>query len=102
MEELASKLGHFFLLKFLVDDVPGSKVLQDPTLSVFSTVPNQVIGEMVLDGGGRFSPAGIDGLHTLSLLLSSQAAHNRATVDSHTHNITHDKSRLTLKRGHST
>ena len=41
-------------------------------------VPNQVIGEMVLDGGGRFSPAGIVGVHTLSLLLSSQAAHDRA------------------------
>ena len=41
-------------------------------------VPNQVIGEMVLDRGGHFSPAGIDGLHTFILLLSSQAAHDRA------------------------
>ena len=40
---------------------------------------NQVISEVVLDGGGRFSPAGIIGVHTLSLLLSSQAAHGRAT-----------------------
>ena len=47
------------------------------SLSVFSMVPNQVIGEVVLDGGGRFSPAGIVGVHTLSLLLSSQAAHDR-------------------------
>ena len=46
------------------------------------------MGEMVLDGGGHFIPAGIFGLHTLSLLLLSQAAHDRATVDSHTHNIT--------------
>ena len=45
---------------------------------MFSMVPNQVIDEMVLDGGGRFSPAGIDVLRTLSLLLSSQAAHDRA------------------------
>ena len=33
---------------------------------------------MVLDGGGHFSPAGIDGVHTLSLLLSSHTAHDRA------------------------
>ena len=52
---------------------------------MFSVAPKQVMGEMVLDGGGRFSPAGIFGVHTLSLLLSSQAAHKRATVDSHTH-----------------
>ena len=42
-------------------------------------VPNQVIGEMVLDEGGRFSPAGIVGVHTLSILLSSRVAHDRAT-----------------------
>ena len=43
-------------------------------------VPNRGIGEVVLDGGGRFSPAGIElvGVHTLSLLSSSQAAHDRA------------------------
>ena len=45
------------------------------------------MSEMVLDGGGHFIPAGIFGLQTLSLLLSSQAAHDRATVDSHTHDI---------------
>ena len=60
------------------------------------------MSEMVLDGGGHFIPAGIFDVHTLSLLLSSQAAHDHATVDSHTHSITHDKIRLTLKRGHST
>ena len=47
------------------------------SLSVFSMVPNRGIGEVVLDGGGRFSPAGIVGVHTLSLVLSSQAAHDR-------------------------
>ena len=38
---------------------------------------------MVSDGGGRFIPAGIAGVHTLSLLLSSQVAHDRATEDNH-------------------
>ena len=41
------------------------------------------MSEVFLDGGGRFSPAGIVDVHTLSLLLSSQAAHDRAAVDSH-------------------
>ena len=41
-------------------------------------VPNQGIREVVLDEGGHFIPAGIFGVHTLSLLLSSQAAHDRA------------------------
>ena len=53
------------------------------------------MSEIGLDGGRRFSPAGIVGVHTLSLLLSSQAAHDRAAVDSHIQ----DKSRLT--RGYS-
>ena len=48
-------------------------------------VPNQVRGEMVLDGGGHFIPAGIDGFHTLSLLLASLVAHARATEDTHIH-----------------
>ena len=38
---------------------------------------------MVLDGGGHFIPAGVFGLHTLSLLLSSQAVHDRATEVTH-------------------
>ena len=37
--------------------------------------------EMVVDGGGRFSPAGIDGVHTLTLLFSSSTAHDRAEGD---------------------
>ena len=40
---------------------------------------------MVLDGGGHFIPAGIFGLHTLSLLLASLVAHDRATEDTRTH-----------------
>ena len=47
--------------------------------------PNRVIGEMVFDGGGHSIPAGIFGSHTLSLLLSSQAAHDRATEGTRTH-----------------
>ena len=47
--------------------------------------PNRVMNEMVLDGGGHFIPAGIFGLPTLSLLLTSQAAHDRATEDTRTH-----------------
>ena len=43
------------------------------------------MSEMVLDGGGRFIPAVIDGLHALSLLLASLVAHDRAKEDTHTH-----------------
>ena len=44
-----------------------------------------LMGEMVLDGGRHFIPLGIDSLHTLSLLLTSLVAHDRATEDNHTH-----------------
>ena len=37
---------------------------------------------MVSDGGGRFIPADIVGVHTLSLLTSSRVAHDHAT-DNH-------------------
>ena len=40
---------------------------------------------MVSDGGGRFIPADIVGFHTLSLLLASLVAHDRATEDNYTH-----------------
>ena len=40
---------------------------------------------MVSDGGGRFIPADIVGLHTLFLLLASLVAHDRAMEDNHTH-----------------
>ena len=44
-----------------------------------------MIGEMVLDGGGHFIPASIFGVHTLSLLLTSLVAHDRAKEDTHKH-----------------
>ena len=39
---------------------------------------------MASDGGGRFIPASMVGLHTLSLLLASLVAHDRATEYNHT------------------
>ena len=47
----------------MTEDLPVG-LLGIHSLSVFSMVPNQEIGEMVLDGGGRFSPASIVGVHT--------------------------------------
>ena len=35
-------------------------------------------------GGGQFIPADAVGVHTLSLLLSSRVAHDRAMEDNHT------------------
>ena len=58
-----------------------------PSLSVFRWASNQVINEMVLDGGGHLSPAGIVGSHTISSLLSSQTAHDRAVGKHMKHNI---------------
>ena len=52
------------------------------------------MSEMVLDGGGHFIPVGIFGLHTLFLLPSSRAAHDRAmdsTRDTHNKTIEHTK-----------
>ena len=53
---------------------------------------------MVLDRGGHFSPAGIVRVHTSSLLLSSQSAHDRAAGNTreykrrdHTNNTNVDK-----------
>ena len=40
---------------------------------------------MVLDGGGQYIPPDIFGFHTLSLLLASLVAHDRATEDTRTH-----------------
>ena len=54
------------------------------TSHLIEMVPIQAMGEMVLDGGGRFNPAGIDGFLTLSLLLAFLVAHDRATEDNHT------------------
>ena len=47
------------------------------------------MSEIVLDGGGNFNPAGILDLQTLSLLLSSRAAHDRATESTRTHTLEH-------------
>ena len=47
------------------------------------------MSEVALDGGGRFSPTGIDGLLTLSLLSASQAAHDRAVGNVIEHTIEH-------------
>ena len=54
-------------------------------VQIVEMVPNQVMGEMILDGGGQFIPASVFGLHTLSLLLASLVAHDRATEGTHTH-----------------
>ena len=50
-----------------------------------------------LDGGGRFIPADIVGVHTLSLLISSRIAHDHAT-DNHTQHNTQTKTLRTLKQ----
>ena len=52
---------------------------------------------MVVDGGEHSSPAGIVRVHTLSLLLSSHTAHDRAEGNPHTHEDTE-----TTERGYST
>ena len=56
--------------------------------------------KVVLDGGGHFNPAGIVRVHTLSLLLSSQPAHDRAEVDSHVQDKR--QTRRNTERGYST
>ena len=52
----------------------------------YETVPEVHSGYIRhgLDGDGRFIPADIVCVHTLSLLLSSRVAHDRATEDNHT------------------
>ena len=55
---------------------------------------------MVLDGGGHFSPAGIVRVRTLSLLLLSHKAHDRAEGDTREHK--RRDTRITTKRGYST
>ena len=52
---------------------------------------------MVVDGGGHFSPAGIDGVHTLSLLLLSRTTHDRAEGNPHT-----KATAITTESGYST
>ena len=62
-------------------------------------VPNQVMGDMVLDGGEHFIPAGIFDLHTLYLLLTSLEAHDRATEHTHSHTEKEHKSTNTINVG---
>ena len=71
-------------IKNTVSQGPGLKI-EDLSAKRVEMVPNQVIGAMVLDGGGHFIPSDIDDLHILSLLLASLVAHSRATEDTHTH-----------------
>ena len=52
--------------------------------------------EMVVDGGGHFSPALYRWFTHMSLLLSSSTAHSRAVGTPHTHNNQHRKTRDTL------
>ena len=56
---------------------------------------------MVLDGGESFSPAGTVRVHTLSLLSLSQAAHDRAAVDSHIQDKRQTRRNKRLTRGYS-
>ena len=51
---------------------------------------------MVVDRGGHFSPAGINDVQTLSFLLSTLTAHDRAEGNPHTRTTT------TTERGYST
>ena len=48
-----------------------------------------VVVEMVVDGGGHFSPASYRWFTHMSLLLSSSTAHSRAVGNPHTHNDQH-------------
>ena len=52
---------------------------------MFRRLGSRGICEVVSDGGGRFIPAHIVGVYTLSLLLSSRVSHDRTTEDNHTH-----------------
>ena len=71
----------------LVEDIAYRSMAVRQTIfdSSVEMVPNRVMCEMVLDGGGQFSPAGIFSFRTLSLLSASLVAHDRATEDTHTH-----------------
>ena len=69
--------------------------------------PIRVIGEMVLDGGEHFIPADIFGLHTLRIIISSQAAHDRTTevthqYKRHTHLYTRHLNTLNVGTVHKT
>ena len=75
-------------IEFLYTNLDHSrchKIEKKTNLVPVEIAPNQVMSEMVLDGGGHFIPAGIFGVHTLSLLLTSLVAHDRAKEDTHKH-----------------
>ena len=67
------------------DDAGVVSRSQEGLLRIVGMAQKQVMSDIVLDGGGHFIPAGIFGLHTLSLVLSSQAAHDRDTEGTCTH-----------------
>ena len=50
----------------------------------FCRLGTRGICEMISDGGRRFIPADVVGVHILYVSLSSQVAHDRATEDNHT------------------
>ena len=53
---------------------------------------------MVVDGGGHFSPAGIDGVHKLTLLFSSLTAHHRAEGNPQTQELTYYRELIDYRR----
>ena len=55
---------------------------------------------MVSDGGGRFISAGMVGLHTLSSLLASLVAHDRATRKITIHTTQEESLILTSRKEH--
>ena len=67
-------------------------------LLVVQLTLSRVIVEMVVDGGGHFSPAGYRWFTRMSLLLSSSTAHSRAVGTLHT--ITNTNKHT--ERGYST
>ena len=72
---------------------------------VFRRLGTRGICEMVSDGSGRFIPTDIVGVHTLSSLLSSQVAHDRATEDNltqQTESLRTNVTRNETTRGYST
>ena len=70
-----------------MDQIMPASLFPHPLLvcSGCSVRPQRGDREMVVDGGGHFNPAGIDGVHTLTLLFSSLTAHHRAEANPHTH-----------------
>ena len=60
---------------------------------VFRRLDSRGICEMVSDGGRRFIPAYIVGVHTLSLILSSQITNDRVTEDNHTQETNQERTR---------